>query len=114
MQSYLDIQEAFTKRAESCVLTGFVHGDSTPTVGWGHTGPEVRVGMAITPDQAETYFQIDQAVADQRKLKAPRASPAALAKRLSEHEKAADPRLRVQYRGRPGAVQPGPGPSGRS
>lgn len=86
MQTYLNIQEAFTKKAESCVLVGYIHGDSTPTVGWGHTGPEVRAGMVITPAQAEVYFQIDQAKADQE-MKA-RCTPAALAK-LDEHEKAA-------------------------
>lgn len=85
-QTYLDIQEAFTKKAESCVLVGYVHGDGTPTWGWGHTGPEVKVGGTISPAQAETYFQVDQAKAD-AELKA-RCTPNALAK-LDEHEKAA-------------------------
>jgi lysozyme len=86
VQTYLDIQEAFTKKAENCVLVGFIHGDGTPTWGWGHTGPEVRVGQSITPAQAETYFQIDQALADRRMKD--RCAPGALAK-LDEHEKAA-------------------------
>lgn len=85
-QTYLDIQEAFTKKSENCVLVGYIHGDDTPTVAWGHTGPDVKVGVAITPAQAEVYFQIDQAKAD-AEMKA-RCSANALAK-LDEHEKAA-------------------------
>lgn len=85
-QTYLQIQEAFTKKAESCVLVGYIHGDSTPTVGWGHTGDGVKVGMTISPAEAQTFFTIDQARAD-RELK-DRCTPNALAK-LSEHEKAA-------------------------
>ncbi len=86
MQTYLDIQEAFTKKAENCVLVGYVHGDNTPTWGWGHTGPEVKVGQSISPAEAETYFKVDQALADHRMKE--RCTPAALAK-LDEHEKAA-------------------------
>lgn len=86
MQTYLQIQEAFTKKSESCVLVGYVHGDATPTWGWGHTGPEVKVGGTITPAQAETYFQIDQAHADAGLKRL--CKPEALAK-LAEHEKAA-------------------------
>lgn len=86
MQTYLDIQEAFTKKSESCVLVGYIHGDSTPTWGWGHTGPEVKVGQTISPAEAETYFRVDQALADHRMKD--RCTPEALAK-LDEHEKAA-------------------------
>lgn len=85
-QTYLQIQEAFTKKAENCVLVGFIHGDSTPTVGFGHTGDGVKVGQTITRDQADIFFDIDQARAD-RELKE-RCTPLALAK-LDEHEKAA-------------------------
>lgn len=85
-QTYLDIQEAFTKKAENCVLVGYVHGDNTPTWGWGHTGPEVKVGQSISPAEAETYFRVDQALADHRMKE--RCTPEALAK-LAEHEKAA-------------------------
>jgi len=86
VQTYLDIQEAFTKKAENCVLVGYVHGDNTPTWGWGHTGPEVKVGQSITPAEAETYFKVDQALADHRMKE--RCTAEALAK-LDEHEKAA-------------------------
>lgn len=85
-QSYLQIQAAFTKKAENCVLVGFIHGDNTPTVGFGHTGDGVFVGMVITPAQADIFFDIDQARAD-RELKAV-CKPEALAK-LDEHQKAA-------------------------
>jgi lysozyme len=29
------------------------------TIGWGHTGPGIGLGVTITPDQAEGYFQSD-------------------------------------------------------
>lgn len=84
--TYLDIQETFTKRAESCVLIGMADIGGVPTWGWGHTGPEVHVGQSITPEQAEIDFKRDQAVADHA-LKA-HVPPDPFA-RLAEHEKAA-------------------------
>lgn len=34
------------------------HG-GVPTVGWGHTGPDVKIGMRITEQDAENLFHID-------------------------------------------------------
>lgn len=86
MQTYLQIQESFTKKSESCVLVGYVHGDATPTRGWGHTGPEVRAGQVITQAQADYDFIADQAKADAGLKRL--CKPAALAA-LAEHQKAA-------------------------
>lgn len=84
--TYLDIQEAFTKASEKCLLVGYRDVGGVPTWGWGHTGPEVHVGQSITPEQAEIDFKRDQALADQRlKSHVPPEPFAALA----EHEKAA-------------------------
>jgi len=86
VQSYLDIQAVVTKRFEKCVLTGYPDQGGIPTWGWGHTGPEVRIGQVIPQQRADDDFERDQAVAD-AKLKR-HVSPAAF-ERLSEHEKAA-------------------------
>lgn len=86
MQSYLQIQEAVTKKAEACVLVGYVHGDGTPTWGWGHTGPEVKVGKVITQQQADIDFLRDQAQADKELRALCKPGPFAA---LAEHEKAA-------------------------
>lgn len=83
---YLDIQEAFTKRAESCILIGRADIGGVPTWGWGHTGPEVRVGQNITDEQAEIDFRRDQATAD-AEVKAH--VPPDQFSVLQEHEKAA-------------------------
>jgi lysozyme len=32
----------------------------TPTIGWGHTGADVKPGMVITPEEAERLFQLDK------------------------------------------------------
>lgn len=86
MTTYLDIQEAATKRSESCILIGRADIGGVPTWGWGHTGPEVRVGQSITPEHAEIDFHHDQAVADARLKSHVPPEPFAL---LKEHEKAA-------------------------
>lgn len=55
---------------EGCRLTGYKDPVGIPTIGYGHTGPEVRVGHTITRAEAEALFGRDLAVfADQvRKL----------------------------------------------
>lgn len=86
MQTYLDIQAAVTKRFEKLVLVGYLDQGKVPTWGWGHTGPEVRVGQSISPAQADIDFNRDQAVAD-AKLKRHVTPEAFVA--MTEHEKAA-------------------------
>lgn len=86
MQTYLDIQAATTRRFEKCVLVGYLDQGKVATWGWGHTGPEVHVGQAITREQADIDFIRDQAEAD-AKLK--RHVPPAAFSKLNESEKAA-------------------------
>jgi lysozyme len=55
---------ALTKAMESLRLTSYpdpATGGAPWTVGWGHTGPEVKPGMTITQTQAETYLNADLA-----------------------------------------------------
>lgn len=49
----------FIKSFESCRLTAYRDGGGVFTVGFGHTGPEVRPGFTITQGQADTLFEDD-------------------------------------------------------
>lgn len=84
--SYRDLSATVTKRAEKCILIGYPDSGKVATWGWGHTGPEVHVGQAITQDHADIDFDRDQAAAD-AKLRS-HVPPVAMAA-LTEHEKAA-------------------------
>lgn len=83
---YRSISAALTKRSEKCPLIGYSDMGGVPTWGWGHTGPEVRVGQSITQAQADIDFTRDQAEAD-AKLRS-HVPPDQFAA-LTEHEKAA-------------------------
>jgi lysozyme len=54
-QSGLKITEQF----EACKLVGYADIKGVPTVGYGHTGPGIYVGMQITPLQAEQFLLND-------------------------------------------------------
>ncbi len=45
--SYLDISADLTKRSEDCKLVGYPDSNGIPTWGWGHTGPEVKIGQTM-------------------------------------------------------------------
>lgn len=48
------------KSFETCRLLGYLPTpDDVPTNGWGHTGPEVRIGQCITQEQADHQFEQD-------------------------------------------------------
>lgn len=47
------------KTWEGLRLVGYLCPAGIPTVGYGHTGPEVRVGMRITEQQAEAFLTED-------------------------------------------------------
>jgi len=51
----LDLIQGF----ESCRLTAYRDIAGIPTIGWGHTGPEVHMGMTITQEQADRLFDAD-------------------------------------------------------
>lgn len=84
--SYLDLASALVERLESCKLTGYLDSVGVPTNGYGHTGPEVRAGVAITQAEADHNLMRDLMRADVR-LEAV-CSAAALG-RLKEHQRAA-------------------------
>lgn len=44
---------------ESCKLRTYRCAAGVPTIGWGHTGPDVRVGMVITQNEADALFRKD-------------------------------------------------------
>ncbi len=54
-----DKGRAFIQSFESCRLTAYRDGGGVWTVGWGHTGPEVRPGFTLTQDQADAIFDDD-------------------------------------------------------
>lgn len=64
--TYLDLAESLVKQLEGCRLTGYVDSVGKATVGYGHTGPEVRVGQSITQEIADHDLLVDLATADQR------------------------------------------------
>lgn len=50
---------ALIKRSEQCELVGYPDEKGIPTIGWGHTGPEVYVGLVWTQEQADQQLQLD-------------------------------------------------------
>lgn len=63
MKSYYsyDIQPAcdFIAKYEGCRLTAYLCPSGVPTIGYGHTGPEVRKGMTITQAEADELLRKD-------------------------------------------------------
>lgn len=64
--SYLDLAEGLVKRLEGCFLTGYHDSVGKPTIGYGHTGPEVRIGQTITQEIADHDLAVDLGIADRR------------------------------------------------
>jgi lysozyme len=52
---------ALIRRFEGLRLKAYLCPAGVPTIGYGHTGREVALGQAITPDQAEALMQQDAA-----------------------------------------------------
>jgi lysozyme len=59
MKTTSAVGQALIRHFEQCRLTGYLCPAGVPTIGWGHTGPEVRVGMKITQSQADALFEQD-------------------------------------------------------
>lgn len=56
---------AITRSSESCSLVGYIPvPNDPPTIGWGHTGPEVYVGLIWTQFKADSQLLIDMSVAE--------------------------------------------------
>jgi lysozyme len=54
---------AFIQGFERLRLVGYLPTkNDRPTIGWGHTGPEVKVGMVWTREQADQTFAADTTV----------------------------------------------------
>ena len=50
---------ALIKRFESCRLQAYLDAVGIPTIGWGHTGPEVHLGLVWLQQQADDVFMQD-------------------------------------------------------
>ena len=50
---------ALTESFESCKLTAYQDVKGVWTIGWGHTGPDVKQGLTITQEQAEQFLALD-------------------------------------------------------
>lgn len=51
--------EALIKSYEKCRLVAYLDQKGIPTIGWGHTGPEVHLGLTCTQAQADAWFEQD-------------------------------------------------------
>ena len=56
----------FVKAHEGCRLTAYLDSVGVPTIGYGHTGPDVHLGLTITQDVADDYLRQNLATAAQR------------------------------------------------
>lgn len=52
---------ALIRKWEGCKLEAYRCSAGVPTIGIGHTGPDVRMGMVITQEQADELFRKDLA-----------------------------------------------------
>lgn len=84
--SYLDLAETLIKPLEGCRLTGYPDSVGKATIGYGHTGPEVRVGETISQEIADRYLLMDLGTADRRLSEV--CYPSSLGK-LPDHRRAA-------------------------
>jgi lysozyme len=49
---------------EGCRLEAYLDSKGIPTIGWGHTGPEVHLGLTWTQEQADLALSIDMKKAE--------------------------------------------------
>ena len=56
----------FIRAHEGCRLTAYLDSVGVPTVGYGHTGPDVHLGATITQEQADDYLRQNLATAARR------------------------------------------------
>lgn len=53
--------EALIKSFEALRLVAYLDQGDIPTIGWGHTGPEVHMGLTCDAQSAEAWFKADTA-----------------------------------------------------
>jgi len=58
----LEILTGLIRRFEGCRLKAYLCPAGIPTIGWGSTGPDVKLGMTCTVEQAEQRMQADAGV----------------------------------------------------
>lgn len=51
--------EQLIQSFEGCELEAYLDVAGIPTIGWGHTGPEVKLGQTITQAEADGLFDVD-------------------------------------------------------
>ena len=56
-----DRGRALIQSFESCRLKAYKDGGGVTTIGWGHTGPDVHMGMIIAQETADALFNADLA-----------------------------------------------------
>lgn len=54
---------AIIKAFEQCELEAYLDQGGIPTIGWGHTGPEVHLGLTWTQEHADAVLVQDVAMA---------------------------------------------------
>lgn len=84
--SYMDLAAALVKPLEGCKLVGYADSVGRATNGYGHTGPEVKIGEPITQEIADHDLMVDLATADSRLRACVKAAAFAA---LADHQKAA-------------------------
>lgn len=57
--------EAFIKGFEKCRLSAYLDQARMWTIGWGHTGPDVKMGTFWTQAKADATFYLDVAFAEE-------------------------------------------------
>jgi len=50
---------ALLKSFEQCRLSAYRDSAGIPTIGWGHTGPEVTMALTCSQDQADRWLVLD-------------------------------------------------------
>lgn len=59
MMQYSKTGLTLTEQFESCKLTSYPDVKGVPTIGWGHTGTDIHLGMSCTQEQADTWLLED-------------------------------------------------------
>lgn len=59
-----DAGRSLIKRFESLRLESYLDSVAVATIGWGHTGSNIKLGMTITIEQAEAYLSLDLLIVD--------------------------------------------------
>jgi lysozyme len=50
--------------SEGCKLTAYLDGNNIPTIGFGHTGKDVHIGLTITLSEATAFLNQDLSMTD--------------------------------------------------